>query len=341
MNPTSRLRALEYLIATIDEGGFAGAARKLGVSGPAVHKMVGALEQSMSVVLLLRDGGRLRLTPEGELYVQSARAAMGQLEQAERQIRLSSSGPSGRIRLALSHILGSSCIASRLYEFRTRYPEINLDLVTAGDNPDLNELEADVLVYLGWTKQQDCVMRNAAQTRLLIVASPDYWAEHGMPVSPGDLAHHQCITMRMLKRMVLDNWIFVKDKVKEEVSVDGWLVSEDRDWTLEACRHGAGVLRAPDIVVRQSIQRGDLQPALLDWEMAESPPIIICYRQAMRDIPRVRALVKFLTNVFKDEERASNAIVGRLPLQSEPMPPWMNRRRGGRASIVSRWDAPN
>ncbi|MDO9438244.1 LysR family transcriptional regulator [Hydrogenophaga sp.] len=331
MRPTSKLRALEYLIATIEEGGFAGAARKLGVSAPAVHKLVGALEESVSVALLHRDSGRMRLTAEGDIYVSSGREALQHLARAERQIALGRSSATGRVRLALSHVLGSHCIGARLEEFHLRHPKIDLDLVAVNDDTGLDGLAADVLVYLGWTPQQDCIMRRVAQTRMLIVGAPFYWEQHGIPQTPQDLLQHQCITMRLLKRTILDTWHFEKDGEGESVSVDGWIVSDDRDWTMEAVRTGAGITRLPDIVAQRYLASGELVPVLLDWQIAEAPPVIVCYRRAMRDIPRIRALVKFLGELFADLEKSRLPAIA-SPLRAEPMPPWMSKRQTGRTS---------
>ncbi|GAA4329503.1 LysR family transcriptional regulator [Pigmentiphaga soli] len=331
MKLASKLRALEYLIAAIDEGGFTGAARKLGVSPPAVHKMIGALEATVAVTLLHRDGGRLKLTSEGEIYVAGARAALRELTQAESQIAFGRSRPAGQVRLALSHVLGSHCIGHRLHEFHQRHQDVSLDLVAVTDDTDLDTLAADVLVYLGWTSQQDCITRRLAQTRLLVVAAPSYWERHGMPARPRDLLGHQCITLRLLKRAIMDHWAFERDGVRESVPVSGWIVSDDRDWTFEAVRAGSGLTRVPDIVAHRYLASGELVPALLDWQVAEAPPVVVSYRRDMKDVPRVRVLVQFLMEIFRELD-AQRLPAPAAPLRAEPMPPWVARRHLGRTS---------
>ena len=49
-----KLRALEYFVASAEEGSFAGAGRRLGVSVPAVQKLINALEQTLGVRLFER-----------------------------------------------------------------------------------------------------------------------------------------------------------------------------------------------------------------------------------------------------------------------------------------------
>ena len=49
-----KLRALEYLVSVIEQGGFSAAARKLGVAAPSVHRLVTALEATLQTQLLNR-----------------------------------------------------------------------------------------------------------------------------------------------------------------------------------------------------------------------------------------------------------------------------------------------
>ena len=302
MRLTSRIRALEYLIATAEQGSFTGAARKLGVSVPAVHKLIGALEENISVPLLHREGGSLELTSEGEIYVTSAKAALGHLSDAESQIAYGRSRPVGDVRLALTHVLGTHCVAPRLHQFHEMHPDVNLQLIQIEGETDLDSLSADVRVCLGWTPQKDCITRPLTQTKFLIVAAPSYWARHGMPSTPQDLRNHQCITLRLLKRAIMDKWEFEKDGMHESVPVGGWLISDDRDWIFEVVRSGLGITRVPDIVASRYLESGELTPALLDWQVAEAPPVLISYRSDMRNVPRVQVLVKFLAQIFKDLE---------------------------------------
>lgn len=68
-----KLRALEYLVAVVEHGGFNAAARKLGVAAPSVHRLVSALEAELGVVLLDRATSPLRPVPDAVAYVESAR----------------------------------------------------------------------------------------------------------------------------------------------------------------------------------------------------------------------------------------------------------------------------
>src|SRR6188508_2504452 len=75
-SPMDRLRSLECFIASADEGSFSAAARRLGVTIPAVAAMVNSLERDLGVTLFERSPQGLALTATGEGYLESCRPAV-------------------------------------------------------------------------------------------------------------------------------------------------------------------------------------------------------------------------------------------------------------------------
>jgi DNA-binding transcriptional LysR family regulator len=59
-------------LTVVDEGGFTAAARRLGITQPAVSAQIASLESSLGFPLFQR-GRELSLTPEGESFLPYAR----------------------------------------------------------------------------------------------------------------------------------------------------------------------------------------------------------------------------------------------------------------------------
>ena len=66
---------------------FAGAARALGLTGPAISKQIQSLEDQLGVKLLSRTTRHVGLTEEGAIYFEKARQALEDLNEAEQQIQ--------------------------------------------------------------------------------------------------------------------------------------------------------------------------------------------------------------------------------------------------------------
>ena len=87
-----------------------------------------------------------------------------------------------------------------------------------------------------------------AAGRFIVVASPDYWARHGMPQRPEDLERHVCLPIRALDGTLMDLWTFTRGGEQASVSVRSWLLSANshRDMTVQLGLAGVGVMRILD-----------------------------------------------------------------------------------------------
>ena len=82
-----KLNNLRALIAAIDEGSLRSAARRLGVSQPALTKMIRELERELATTLLLRSTTGVLATAQGKVLYERAVAADRELAHAVEQIQ--------------------------------------------------------------------------------------------------------------------------------------------------------------------------------------------------------------------------------------------------------------
>ena len=99
-----KLRALEYLVAVVEHGSFAAAARALGVAAPSIHRSVSALEQELMVPLLHRDDDSIRATGQGHRYVAHAKQLLADLRLVEGGLTDLASSPSGTLVVAAQSV---------------------------------------------------------------------------------------------------------------------------------------------------------------------------------------------------------------------------------------------
>ena len=70
------LKQLEAFVQVVDTGSFRKAAAALGTTQPNVSARIAALEKTLDVVLMHRDAGSVRLTPDGDTLVAAAREVL-------------------------------------------------------------------------------------------------------------------------------------------------------------------------------------------------------------------------------------------------------------------------
>lgn len=315
-----KLKALQYFLASAEDGSFSAAARRHGVSVPAVTKLVTALEKELGVRLLDRSRQGLALTPQGDAYRSACQPLVAQLEDADRAVAGVGAHRERTLVVGAPSLLSRVLLVPALAGFHQRHRHVQIDLRTV-DHLTVTPAQAkglDVVIALGWPGTLDLVKRPLAQSRLIVCASPAYWLGHGQPESPADLARHTCPLVRSPEGTVLDLWRHAHGDRIEEVAVSGWLICESRDDVLQAVLHGQGVGRFADISVWPLVRDGRLQPVLTEWESRDSPPFSALIRQEARRDPLVQEFVEFLAELLGGLEAECRAAIGPRPQVAQP-----------------------
>lgn len=330
-----KLRAIDYFVAAARTGSLSQAARHFGVSVPAVAKMVRALEQDLGATLFDRTTRGLILTGDGERYLAACETLVEQLTHVERSLNRTRQRPRGTVVVEAPPLMTRQSLVPALPAFHRRYPEVAIDLRMV-DRVTISDSEAkgvDALIMLGWPVVADLVARKIAQTRLLVCATPGYWATHGVPTRPKELERHTAFLVRNPKGLVLDSWRFRHGNVEEAAELNGWLVAERRDIVLDAVLTGEGISRFADLSVQTLLSTGALVPVLLDWEAIDAPPVQLLYRPVHRSSPALRPVLGWLEGCIKQLEAGRQAPLGNPPLRR---PAWYRRTFGRASSAGSR-----
>lgn len=328
-----KLRALQYFIAAAEEGSFAGAARQLEVSVPAVHKLIRALEGALGVVLFERSVRGLTLTASGEAYLGSCRPLLDELAALDESMSRSADSPSGVLVVGAPPQLAHHFLMPALPRFRARCPEVQIDLRVVHRTSDTDAAAVDVFLLHGWPEVNDLVHRRLGHERSVIAAAPSYWAQRGIVQHPDDLARHACLVLRNPAGTLIDLWEFERGGQTASVKVGGWICSNSREIVLDAVLTGEGVGRFSTLATRAHLQSGRLVPVLLDWEVKGGPPLNLLYRPAHRRTPRVRVFLDFVMALLQELESDDP---GSLQRGLVERPKWY-RQGYGRASATLRW----
>ncbi|MEM6993458.1 MAG: LysR family transcriptional regulator [Myxococcota bacterium] len=182
----------------VGAGSFTAAAKTLGLPPSAVSRRVARLESKLGVKLLNRTTRSLGLTEPGRIYYERAGRLTHELEEAARALGDLQERPAGLIRVAAPPDDGG-VIWALVSGFLQDYPAVDLEILHSVDYVDLVEAGIDIALRGG--KLPDTTLFSAAklfESRMLLVASPQYLARRGVPTTLAELADHDCIAM--------DNW---------------------------------------------------------------------------------------------------------------------------------------
>ena len=285
------LAAMAIFAKVVETKSFTAAARELGLSKSAVSKQVSALEDRLGARLLNRTTRRLALTEVGAAFYDRCSRIVAEADEAELAVTHMTAEPRGELRVNIPFSFGQRHVAPLLCEFMRTYPEVSIDVTLEDRYVDLIADGYDLAIRVGNLTDSSLIARKLASTRPLVVASPDYWAQHGKPLHPRELADHQCL-IYTYQRMG-NVWQFGEETVR----VNGRMHANNGDVLRMAAVDGHGVAVTPDFIIWQDVREGRLEVALEDYEL---PPfgIYAVYPHSRHLSPKVRAFVDFLVGKY-------------------------------------------
>src|ERR1700744_6541559 len=95
----SGVQDIAVFIAVAESAGFTRAAQRLGITKSNAGKAVQRLEARLGTKLFQRTTRAVRLTEDGETYLDAARKALEELADAENALAARRAEPAGRVRL--------------------------------------------------------------------------------------------------------------------------------------------------------------------------------------------------------------------------------------------------
>lgn len=287
-----RLKELRTLLAIVDTGNLAAAARRLGRSPPSVTRDLADLEKRVGAGLVERSTRICHPTAAGIRLAEHARQLLDSYEEAIGEAAGEAVTPRGSIRMTAPITFGSDHVAPLVMDFLDAYPEIAIDLQLLDRIVDLTGEEFDLAVRIGHLADSSLIARTVGELRRVVVASPAYLEERGIPAQPQDLVKHELVQHTDCGAKA--PWTF-RDRDGRSISVllSGRLTVNQPDTAVSAARDGRGIVSALSHQVHADLRAGRLVRILEDFEPA-ALPVSIVWPESRRSWRRMRLLVEHL-----------------------------------------------
>ena len=117
---------MRYFTAVAERGSFTGAARELHVAQQAVSQQVKALEQLLGVTLLERSSRRVKLTPEGVVFLADCRRVLAGADHAARRVQAAARGEAGTLSLVYTLVSAFETVPLLLGRLDRDYPPLKV-----------------------------------------------------------------------------------------------------------------------------------------------------------------------------------------------------------------------
>jgi DNA-binding transcriptional LysR family regulator len=264
-----RIADFQAFVAIVDKGSLTAAAKQLGRSLQSISRSLATLEGDLGVELIARTTRRSAATEAGLAFYRRVGAALSEIEAAKLETSNRRSEPVGLLRITCSTVFAPLYVVPAVCAFLESHPKVDIDLDMSDGYVDLISQGFDLAIRIGELPDSSLKARRLADLRRVVFAAPDYFAKHGRPKVPGDLAGHQCLVRTSARDS--DAWPFLVGGRLKAVKVAGRFRSSGALAVNEAAVQGLGIANAPLWQVRALVDRGVVELVLTRFEPPRVP----------------------------------------------------------------------
>lgn len=286
-------KQVETFVSVATKGSLSAAARAEGVTPAVIGRRLDALEQRLGVKLLTRTTRSIALTFEGAAFLEDCQRILNDLANAEASVSLGGVKASGHIRVSAPAGFGRLHVAPLMRDFLEVNPDVSCTLDLTDRVVDLVNESIDCAIRIGEMPDSSLVSIRLADNQRVVVASPEYLARHGSPMTPQDLATHNCLSLGQQR-----GWVFCDEKGDTlTVKVSGRLECNDGAVLHQGALAGDGLAWRSLWEVEADLRAGRLV-TVLDEFAAPKMGIYAVFPQRKRLALRVRLLIDHLKNHY-------------------------------------------
>ncbi|HEX5515224.1 MAG TPA: LysR family transcriptional regulator [Gammaproteobacteria bacterium] len=289
------LTSMAVFARVVEAGGFSRAAEQLDMSRAMVSKHVAYLEERIGVRLLNRTTRHVSLTGAGGEYYERCLQILGDVQAAESAAAAGTAQPRGQLRVNAPVNFGALHLAPAIRDFLRHHPQLSLDLTFTDRIVDLVEEGFDMALRITNQPGPNLIARRLSEVRLVLCAAPAYLQRYGVPRTPEDLRHHNCLGYTYW--FSPDEWRLQGPDGEHTVRVSGNVRANNGEALRTLALSGWGLLQAPTYLVADDLRSGRLQPVLPDYRT--EPLGLFAVYAARRNLPaKVRLFIDFLAERF-------------------------------------------
>ena len=252
MPPLPLLVAFEAAART---GSITQASQELSLTQSAVSRQVKALEEQLGVELFIRHRQKIRLTLGGEIYARDIRDALSKISSASLNPLANPGGET--LTLAVPPTFGARWLTPRLPDFRERYPDISLNILSRLERFDFGKQVIDAAVHFGSKDWSGIEMELLRYESVIPVCSPALRARHRFE-QPVQLREAPLLHLTT-RPDAWEQWMRAYNVCDHAVR---GMLFDQFNTLFEAAASGLGVALVPEFLARQDLDCGRIVPAL-------------------------------------------------------------------------------
>jgi len=310
-----KLDEMTLLIRVADTGSMTLAARQMHLTPAAVSAAVRRVEEAIGVRLFDRTTRSVQPSDEGLVVLDACRDVVERWQSTLEDVRGGTHEVVGTVHISAPADTTYQVVGPTVVALADAHPELQVIVHSSDAVQHLHRDAIDMAIRYGPLQDSSLTARKLADQPGILVASPSYLRQRGVPQTPADLSHHRCITLQ-LSSVPVTAWTLSDGSTGHDVELrdplcgDGYLA---RRWAIE----GVGIAMKSLFDVIDDLEVGRLV-RVLPRHIFRRTAIHAVFPSRRHLASRVRALDSALALAFTSRAERCEAWLRRTAEQSTP-----------------------
>lgn len=283
-----KFNLMHIFVAVVDTNGFAGAARKLAISPPAVTRAINELENQLGVRLLSRTTRVVRVTEAGARYADDCRRIIAEVAIADESVSGMHGEPRGHLTVTAPVLFGAKFVMPIVTGYLQAYPQVSATCLFLDRIVNMLDEGVDVAIRIGALPDSSMQAIRVGSVRRVICASPAYLKKHGVPKTPADLQEHSIVSANSVTPA--PEWRLMKNGVPHIVKLQPRLCTSTNDSAVAAAVADFGLTRLLSYQIADQLLDKRLNIVLESFEPA-ALPVHVVHREGRHFTQKARAFL--------------------------------------------------
>ena len=260
------LKPVRVFLEVARQLSFARAAETLRMTPATVTRIVAALEDRLGQQLLVRTTRQVSLTSAGAMVAARFGPVVEEFDRAAEDITRAARPDLGHLRINAPLSFGIRILPGVIDAFRIAYPRIEVEVHLTDALVDIIAEECDLAIRVSRPpSDKSTIWRKLCEVPRYLVASPSLFDRMPRPDGPDALDPGLMLSYSASNRP--ETWEFSKAGQSRTVRAGKGVISNNGDFLYGLARSGAGMCVLPDFILRDGLDRGEVERVLPDWDL--------------------------------------------------------------------------
>ncbi|MCW9036166.1 MAG: LysR substrate-binding domain-containing protein [Rhodospirillales bacterium] len=292
-----KIRALRYFLKVAETASFTKAAKTFSVPASSVSRRIRDLESELRVELFHRSTRIVKLSALGQVYYEQVKDIVSALDYADELVSQRSKVPSGVLRITAMPGYGTARLLPALEKLHVQYPEIILDVELTDQVTDIARDQVDIAIRASSNLPDRAVAKKLSDNEFVLIASPEYLEQNGVPLKADDLLAHKTLLYRGPNGIL--HWQAKTKDVWRELKTSPVYISNDGSALVQAALTGQGIALLPkwgviDNLNDKSLIELNMEEDHVSVARVSESGIYLLYLKPRYNVLKIKAAVDFL-----------------------------------------------